>query len=95
MLLIEWGLAFGAGRGELSRALQPLNPQRQRQERLSVPGSVRASITVQTSLASGVTLTPIPQSCLLPALPSGVEGVGRVMPSVAAVSRSHGHGAPA
>lgn len=53
-----------------------------------MPGSMHVDITCFWR-----SLHPIPQSCLLPALPSRVKGVGRVMPSIAAVSWSHRHSA--
>lgn len=58
----------------------------QTEEAMSVPGSMHVDITCFWH-----SLLPTPQSCLLPALPSRVKGVGRVMPSVAAVSWSHRH----
>lgn len=54
-----------------SRALRPLSPQGQRQERLSEPRSVRANITRFWRHPY-----PHPHCCLPPALPSAVEGGG-------------------
>lgn len=67
VLLMEWGPAFGVGGCHV-----PCGPSvpRGRDRR----GRQCQEVCVRTSLASGVTLTPVPQSCLLSALPSGVEG---------------------
>lgn len=74
----------------LLRALRPLSPWGPRQKRLSVPGSVRVNITCFWHHPH---LHPPKLLAARPVLQS--RGGGRVMPSVAAVSWSHGHQAPA
>lgn len=74
-----------------SRALWSLSLWGQRQKRLCQ----YQEACMWTSLAAGIPLHFIPQSCLLPALPSRGEMVGGAVPSIAAVSRSPHHGTPA
>lgn len=68
--MIKWGLAFGAGGSHV-----PCDPSAPRGR--GRRGCECWEMCVWASLASGIPSTLIPQSCLLPTLPSRVEGVAQ------------------